>query len=335
MDQRGKPKHLSRRRGVALALTGALAVAACGEVRAGDAPTEDAGSTQTVARAESRLLDLYTQVSGSVEDRRAQEFVAYAALQGYFDSCMAARGFTYNAPAFYDIYAGQTSLPLPDTYPELAAASPEDAATQGLGIGERVAAAQQSAIDPAARAGQEERTAAYNRLSASQQAAYAERLAECEQSLPPGLESKGVPAAKEALSERLTDAWRTAVEAPDVRAASARYARCMGDQDVPVKSREALLIKVDSNYGPFKADLDDTAPLDLADPQFAAAQEFERQAAVADARCRQEAHQLAMQRLLPLLDTFEAEQREQVVIVREQWAQTRAEASRLRTTAPW
>lgn len=332
MGRTGKAGVRNLRLPVALALAAGLA-AGCGSELYGAVPAPVAAAAETTTRTEALLLDLHEQVNGTIEDRRAQEFAAYAATQGHLRSCMAAAEFAYNVPPFYDIYAGQARLPLPDTFLELPKASREHASAHGLHIGERVVAARQDAVDPAAIARSEKRTAAYKQLSASQQDAYGVQLTKCERSLPAGVEQTGLPPTKQALDDALRGTWQSAVEAPEVQTASAGYAGCMKEAGVAVESREHLLILVDGNYGPFKPDLDGSAPLELTHPQFTSAQQFEKQAAIADARCRQDAHQLAMTRLLPLLERFAADHASEIATVRQQWAETRAATEQLRSSS--
>lgn len=319
-----------------LTLAGALTVG-CGSEVHNDTAAPAAVDAGTSARAESLLLDLYERVAGSVEDRRAQEFLVYAAMQSHFRSCMRAAQFDYNWAPFYDLSAGQSGRTLPSTYDELPEASVEDARVHGLRVGEGMVTLRQGAIDPEAQAGYMRRATAYHRLSPEQKSAYNDRLTECEGSLPAGVEEMGLPPMLHELHAAMVDTWRKAVEAPEVRAASEGYAECMTDAGTPATDREHLLLQVENKYAGFKPSFDSQGPppLELTNPKFAAAREFEKQAAVADARCRERAHELAMTRLLPLLERFATEHAQDIAVVQQQWAGTRAEAQRVRVSTIW
>src|SRR3954466_3330315 len=62
-------------------------------------------------RPEAALQRVDTSISGDVRQRTAGEIVAYHEVQDAVVACMASAGWTYAAPTFIDIYAGQATIP--------------------------------------------------------------------------------------------------------------------------------------------------------------------------------------------------------------------------------
>jgi hypothetical protein len=292
----------------------------------------------TTARAEALLLDLYEQVTGSTDDRRAQEFLLYAATQAPVASCMSAAGLTYTVPPFHDAYAGWDRLPLPDTFPELPKASVSDARAHGFEVGEHVLAARRAAAESPDVARFRQRVEAYEALPQAEKDAYDARLTVCNTSIPANAETAGTPSGQQSLSEALEAVEKEAVHEVDVPGGGEEYADCMAAQDIHVGSVEgweSLYGSVLKAYTPFTPDEMGTASLDPSHPDFARAQRFERRAAVADARCRGAAHALTMQVLLPMLQRFSSDHASQLSALRDEWRRIRAEAARARAEWPW
>lgn len=93
---------------ISLALALALALSACGTLTQGSGPGP---GTENAARNAALLRDVTAQVSGTVTQRRAHEFLTYVGFHGGMERCMAKEGQVYLPPAFEDLYAGRTTDP--------------------------------------------------------------------------------------------------------------------------------------------------------------------------------------------------------------------------------
>jgi hypothetical protein len=78
---------------LALALALALALSACGTLKQGSGP-----GTENAAQNAALLRDVTAQVSGTMTQRRAHEFLTYVGFQGGMERCMARRARSTSLP---------------------------------------------------------------------------------------------------------------------------------------------------------------------------------------------------------------------------------------------
>jgi len=305
-----------------------LLVLACGLLggcgRDGQPPTPV--GPDTTARTEALLLSVHEKIDGTVDDRRAQDFIAYTTLQGSLRACLAKAGYQYNLPPYVDSYAAWRKVPLPDTYPELAGVSVPDAERDGFGQADQITA-RRAAVAAARRA-------PYDPAKGHLKPGYSEVWAACGAALPP-YERAGEPDSTPALRDAFLAVLARAVDKPDVRRAAAGYQACVRDAGFPVNSREQMVIAVAERFAPFATTPEGSTPRPLAGPDWTAAVAYERAAAVADARCRAGVHDLTMAQLLAPLEAFVAERAQALATVTAEWAATRAKAAELRTSGDW
>jgi hypothetical protein len=228
---------------------------------------------------------------------------------------MAAAGFSYAPPPFFSGYDGwPTGRDLADD-PVLA---PVDAATiQRDGFfqqidtlaGHREVEVRSEATNPG-----------YTSLAKADQQRYNSQAKKClptESTYSDMLERPSASELKAQLDKVVADAEQSS----QVTDAMAEYPACMAARDLDVKSREELVERVQQAF--LNKDPADFHP---GTDSWAAAAQFEDQAATADADCRRQAHDAALTALASPLEAFEAANTKGLALVDADWSALVAEA---------
>lgn len=210
------------------------------------------------------------QVSGTVTQRRAHEFLTYVGFQGGMERCMAKEGQVYLPPAFEDLYAGRTTDPEMTPVDEAAGVSIAQARAHGFGEGDRIVAL---------RGAQQPSTPS----PSVDDAGYGPAMAKCGRSAS---NFQGMPIFAEPLLTELTSLVIKTVRSSGAKQRPEDYAACMAGHQVPVQSREEAVAQAGARYGEIWQSEDAKA--------WAQARELEVKAAVADAQCRTEAHETSV-----------------------------------------
>lgn len=283
---------------LALALALALALSACGTLKQGSGP-----GTENAAQNAALLRDVTAQVSGTMTQRRAHEFLTYVGFQGGMERCMAKEGQVYLPPAFEDLYAGRTTDPEMTPVDEAAGVSIAQARAHGFGEGDRIVALR-GARKPTT-------------LSPSvDDAGYGPAMAKCGRSAS---NFQGMPTFAEPLLTELTSLVIKTVRSSGAKQRPQDYAACMAGHQVPVQSREEAVAQAGARYGEIWQSEDARA--------WAQARELEVKAAVADAQCRTEAHETYVVAVGPPLRDFAERHRDELADNARRWAALVPEAA--------
>lgn len=282
----------------AISLALALALSACGTLTQGSGPgTENA----------ALLRDVTAQVSGTVTQRRAHEFLTYVGFHGGMERCMAKEGQVYLPPAFEDLYAGRTTDPEMTPVDEAAGVSIAQARAHGFGEGDRIVAL---------RGAQKPTTPS----PSVDDAGYGPAMAKCGRSAS---NFQGMPTFAEPLLTELTSLVIKTVRSSGAKQRPEDYAACMVGHQVPVQSREEAVAQAGARYGELWHSEDAQA--------WAQARELEVKAAVADARCRTEAHETYVLAVGPPLREFAERRRDELADNARRWAALVPEAAHAQT----
>lgn len=292
--QTARGKHTAAAAAISLALALALALSACGTLTQGSGPgTENA----------ALLRDVTAQVSGTVTQRRAHEFLTYVRFHGGMERCMAKEGQVYLPPALEDLYAGRTTDPEMTPVDEAAGVSIAQAQAHGFGEGDRIVAL---------RGAQKPTTPS----PSVDDGGYGPAMAECGRSAS---NFQGKPTFAEPLLTELTSLVIKTVRSSGAKQHPEVYAACMAGHQVPVQSREEAVAQAGARYGEIWQSEDARA--------WAQARELEVKAAVADAQCRTEAHETYVVAVgLPLRD-FAERHRDELADNARRWAALVPEAA--------
>lgn len=276
----------------------ALGLSACGTLKEGPR-----SSAETAVQNAVLLREVTAQVSGTVTQRRAHEFLTYVGFQGGMERCMAREGQVYLPPAFEDLYAGKTTDPEMTPVDEAADVSIEQARAHGFGEGDRFAALR-DAQKPTAPS------------PSVHDAGYGPAMAKCGQGAS---NFQGMPSFAEPLLTELTSLVIKTVRSSGAKQRPEDYAACMAGHQVPVQSREAAVTQASARYGALAQSEDAQA--------WAQARELEVKAAVADAQCRTEAHERYLLAVGPPLRNFVELHRDELADNARRWAALLPEAA--------
>ncbi|WP_199509431.1 hypothetical protein [Nucisporomicrobium flavum] len=270
-----------------------------------------ANSGASGARAEPAALErgraLYHQVSNSLygtsADRLAAEKATAARFQGALAACMKDKGFTYRqAPS-----EQQNGGPIgPDDLSSLTEISDD--------FGIATAKRHQAEVADMLRTADEA-----NKMTAAEEARYGKAVGSCT-GVAAKAEQQVSPAVPADMGKELAEIFREVEKSPAVADALAAYGPCMSAAGIAAKDRSHAYELALAEFPP----ADRGVAAMEADPGWAEAVAFEKEAAAADAACRRPAQDQAFAAAAPRLQAFVAKYQAQLDAAHADWAEVRA-----------
>jgi hypothetical protein len=262
-----------------------------------------------VSAGAQRLDDLSEIIGGNPHQRFAGEILQYHADQDPIKACMESQGFDYTPPAFVNPYAGLDHIHM------------------GIGVATWFAPLDGTSLGAtasAARSARDDRLSpnpGYESLDAGGKATYASALSGC---VPANASQVNFPPMSLRLANEYTDVLGTVFKNPEIKSLAKEYRRCIRKAGFATDDYDQLLdglVKDASAVGPPR---NGSAP----SPAWQAVVDTERKAAKADVACRREIHDVAVTLVADKVDEFAASHADDLLVVREQWADIEAAAAK-------
>lgn len=271
--------------------------------------------------ARAQLTRLYETIWGSPAERLDADRLIYVRYQGPIRQCMAAARYGYVPPPFVSSFSRPSRATRAFVDDDVLA--PVDAPTVER---DRFFLA----VDNAGAAEEQVRAAeapnpAYTKLDARGRRAYAKAGLAC-QPAQDTYTDLGTPTGSEDLRADLFAVLERAKSAPEVRSALQDYPQCLKDRGFIAAKRSTLVAQAQELF----LDPDTGGPGRPGTARWAAAVEFERNAAAADARCRARGHDAALAALGGPLDDFARGHAAALSAARAYWRGLSAEMARSR-----